>query len=155
MGIKEDIIAAIQAAADATEDPNTKLSMGSPGEHIDPGTGESLETGQAWANPKKVWPVVAEGLATILGNASKIRRITENDTLLETDYLIEHAGTLKTLTLPAPDADNQGFYIIKALANGVLVDGTIDGAAGPHGFNIYDVVRIYSNGNPSDGWLTW
>lgn len=66
MATKDEIKAAIQAAADATGDGNLRISLGAPGSHVENSIGEMQPTGGAWVPEPKTWPVVIEGLANWL-----------------------------------------------------------------------------------------
>lgn len=63
MATKDDIIAAIQTAADATGNGNLRISLGATGNHVENSIGETRPTGQAWEPEPKTWPVIAQGLA--------------------------------------------------------------------------------------------
>lgn len=70
MATKADIIAAIQAVADATGDSNLRISLGVPGCHVQNIIGETHPTGKAWVPEPKVWSVVIEGLAKWLDSGA-------------------------------------------------------------------------------------
>ncbi len=63
MATKDDMIAAIQAAADSSGSGNIQISLGTPGNHVLNSIMEMQETGKAWTPEPKTWPIVAEGLA--------------------------------------------------------------------------------------------
>ncbi len=106
MATKADIIAAIQAVADASGSNNIVISLGAPGAHVKNSIGQSKPTGAAWEPEPKTWPVIAEGLANWadgLGIAeigdikAKVNEIVGGYMQLKTDY---DNGTVPTT---APD----------------------------------------------------
>ena len=63
MTTKSDIIAAIQAAADATGVNTIRIGLGTPGSRIADPIGEMKDTGAGWVPEPKVWPTVIAGIA--------------------------------------------------------------------------------------------
>jgi hypothetical protein len=147
---KDAIIEAIQAVADATDQPNLRIAYGAPGAHIKDSTGETRPTGLAWEPSPTAWRVIIEGVAAYL---DKIRRVLSNDDLQAGDRIIELAVNGITLTLPSASAAYKNRYVIKAMnVPSVSVAGTIDGVAGPHALTAYQVMRVYCTGSE---WVTW
>lgn len=147
---KQSIITAVQAAAEATGNKNIRLAIGAPGEHVDIGTGEMLETGQAWVSVPSVFDTLIEGIADRLWH---VKQVTSNYDLEATDHVVEVAANNVVVALPTLIAGFRGPYIIKALNfTGISVTGTVDGAAGPINFPAYGALRVYCNGSE---WLRW
>lgn len=65
MTTKADIIAAIQAAADASTNA-IRIPLGTPGTVVPNVTGQLTPTGQAWVPEPKVFPALVEGIADYL-----------------------------------------------------------------------------------------
>lgn len=106
MATKDDIIAAIQAAADGTGNSNLQISLGSTGDHVKNIIGETKPTGQAWEPEPKTWSVVAEGLADwadslglsdLSAIKSKVNELCNSYNQLLIDY---DAGTVPTTAPP-------------------------------------------------------
>lgn len=111
MTTKSDLIAAVQAAADAyyVADPTTgaavKLSIGSPGTVVVI-AGQKFGSGSAWASVPGVLDTEVEGLADWLdasgiGNLTAIHD-TVNDLCASLNQLIldHNSGTVPTTALP-------------------------------------------------------
>jgi len=147
---KESIISAIQAAADATGNRNIKIAIGSPGEHLDIGTGERIETGQAWVSLPSVFDTIVEGVAERLWH---VKQVTENYELEATDHVVEVAANNVVVSLPGLPDGFRGPYLVKALNfTGISVTGQVDGSTGPINFPAYGALRVYCNGTE---WLRW
>lgn len=108
MATKDDIIAAIQAAADGSGSGNIRISLGAPGNHVKNSIGETKETAQAWEPEPKTWSVVAEGLADwadslglsgIAAIKAKVNELCNSYNQLLIDY---DAGTVPTSAPPVP-----------------------------------------------------
>ena len=150
MPSKAVMVAAIKAAAESTQNKYVRLAIGETGAHLDIGTGEKLETGQAWLNLPTVWDTVIEGISSSFG---VIRQTLINTSVIPTDSIIEIADDNVTVSLPAPSSTIQGSYIIKALnVINPNVSGTVDGIPGLHGLIPYESYRVYCNGTQ---WLSW
>lgn len=111
MGMKEDIILAIQEVADDyySADPESgaavKLALGTPNQHITV-EGQALTTGGGWAPEPKTFSVFVEGLADYLTAQGSVPEIKDklNELIaafnqLRTDY---NGSTVPTT---APDVD--------------------------------------------------
>jgi len=68
MSTKTEIIADIQAVADASGADAIRSSLGTPGSYVEI-AGSERKTGAGWEPEPKVWSVVVEGLANWLDNA--------------------------------------------------------------------------------------
>lgn len=101
MATRDDLIAAIQAAADATGVNTIRLGLGAPGDHVKDPTGETRPTGGAWEPEPKTWPVVVDGFVAWYegptGLKAKLNELIGAYMQLKADY---DSGTVPTA---APD----------------------------------------------------
>lgn len=105
MTTKADIIAAIQAVADATGDTNIQITFGTPGAYIKNIIDEIQATGRAWVPEPKPWATVIEGLADWLdgGGVTPGRvKVSVADTVADFlgGKLVAGAGVVLTLLNP-------------------------------------------------------
>lgn len=107
MAVKEDIIAQIQAAADATDLPRMRMALGATGSYVVVG-GERQRTGRTWeSNPNDGGdspPVVQlEGLASYLDTyRAKINELVAGYTQLKADYDSSTVPTSAASITPLP-----------------------------------------------------
>lgn len=168
MATKDEIIAAIQAEADATGDGNMRISMGAPGSHVENSIGQRKPTGAAWEPSPKTWEIVCSGFAAwadSIGVGShdvfrSVRQLTASGPVTAGDWVVELAGAAVAASLPPASSVPGGKQIIVKEVNGspgssVVPSGadTIDGAAAPLLLGALGAARLYSDG--SSDWRTW
>ena len=167
MTVKTEMIAAIQAVADASGSENIRIALGAPGNHVENSIGESQPTGAAWIPEPKTWPVVVEGIAAWLDSKGvggapgfkNIATLTSSGPVPPTADLVEFGATGVIATLPAANSKVRGTQLaVKDLGFGVNAvapsgSDTIDGAVAPLAFLPLDAVRLYTDG--ATGWWTW
>ena len=164
MATKDDIIALIQAVADATGVDAMRVSLGAPGNHVEIG-GSSRETGAGWSPEPKPFPIVIEGLAQFLdgqgvGSArfNHIQQLSSSGVIAASTDLAELTAAGITASLPATGAvangtqivvKNQGFggNFLNVDGGGNIDAGPVLGVPG-----IFDAVRVYKSGGQ---WWTW
>jgi hypothetical protein len=106
MTTKAEIIATIQAAADACGDNQMRIGLGAPGSVVENAIGEQKSTGSAWAPEPKSQALIIEGIAAWLDDAGvgsalklKLNELIGAYNQLREDY---NAGTVPTT---APEVD--------------------------------------------------
>jgi len=166
MAIKDDIIAAIQAVADASGSGNIRISLGAPGDHVENSIGETQPTGAAWLPEPKTWPVIIEGIAEWLtaqnvGGPPKFMTVQQRSTSGNVNSgvdLVELTAAGITVSLPDPTSIPPYTKVVAKskghAGNFVNVQGGANIDAGPiMGFGApYDALRFYSDGTQ---WWTW
>lgn len=131
MSTKTEIIAAIQAVADASDDTNIQIALGTPGSYIKNIIGEIQATGSAWAPEPKTWATVIEGLADWLdggGVAPGRVKVSGSDTVA--DWLSSKlaAGTGISLSVLNPGADER----LQITATGASAVSMLQGSGDPN-----------------------
>ena len=152
MSTKEKIIAQIQALVDNLdpENPQLRIALGAPGDHIQNVIGEIEPTGQAWEEPGTL-PLLIDGIARTLG--AQFRSVTEDTTINPDDRILELNADNLTITLPSPSAVRIGLYIVKTMNHsGCNLNGNLDGGSGLFPCPAWSSRRVYCNGS---GWFTW
>lgn len=89
MSTQEEIITAIQTAADAAEDSGIKIAFGTPGGRALNIIGQVKPTGQAWLSPPSTWSVIIQGIADWLDagvTKSKMNELIGAYNQLREDY---------------------------------------------------------------------
>lgn len=106
MTTKAEIIAKIQAAADACGNAQMQIGLGTPGSVVENAIGERKNTGTAWEPEPKSQALIIEGIAAWLDDAgvgstlkSKLNELIGAYNQLREDY---NAGTVPTT---APEVD--------------------------------------------------
>lgn len=161
MSIKADIIAAIQAVADATGNANLRISLGAPGDHVENVIGETQPTGAAWSPEPRTWPVIIEGLAGWLGEPRfSVRQLLVSGPITADDDVVEFAAPALDAVLPAANSVPQGRRVVLKEVVGDPVSAvstagadTIDGAVGAVALGARGVLRLYSDG--ASDWRVW
>jgi hypothetical protein len=70
MAVREDLIAAMQAYADASGDLDFRVAWGEPGYRVEV-RNETQDTGQGWANDPNFVEALFASIATVLGRQSE------------------------------------------------------------------------------------
>jgi hypothetical protein len=159
MPTKEDLIKFIQAVADATEDNQSRIGFGTPGEYLENIIGERKPTGQVWDETERVgtWPMILDGLANAFGlrvavtgnHTHKIHEATIGVTSVPpgglTITLMDAAefGEGRRVSIKDENGLSGGADTIAIVVDG---GGTIDGQSSKVLNLAYDGVTIYSNG---------
>jgi hypothetical protein len=164
---KADIIAAIQAVVDATEEPHLMMSLGTPGSYVEDAAENQRPTGAGWAVPG-AWDSIAGGIADWLDSKyvgaapgfRSIQNMAVSGQVAAGVDLVQFTDTLLVGTLPRANSVAPGTQLVlKAVPTGPLgsqaaPDGgdTIDDGGAvviPGGTSL----RLYSDG--ISDWRTW
>lgn len=163
--IKSAIIAAVQAAADATESPFMRVSLGAPGDEVEIYEGQLKGTGSGWEPKPKPFDLLVEGFAEVLfasgvgvSGFHDIQQFSSSDTIPAGCDLAETTAGGITLSLPEPGSVPDGTQVVvknTGLGNNfVNVDGGGNIDAGPFVAisGPYAAMRCYKT---SGQWWTW
>jgi len=163
--IKSAIIAAVQAAADATDNPFMRVSLGAPGDEVEIYEGQLKGTGSGWEPTPKPFDLLVEGIAEVLFSSGvgvsgfhNIQQFPSSDTIPAGCDLAETTAGGITLSLPAPASVPDGAQVVVKNtglgSNFVNVNGGGNIDAGPVMAisGIYEALRFYK---ASGQWWTW